>query len=833
MKWNIKKINNKNSKYDFRIKATNNNYSNINFFKYTYFRILVSLSSHLTYGIILFNKNFYKLEWNKKIPAIFNFSLNKTSDKKNYITLNENISKLFLKLDGIDYTVNTLTKPETKIFQSLYLVKDVNNILKFIKKNKKSYTHVNKNQLYIVTGFIQNNNVILDLLEFNKKENKSILTRCKINDTNFKNQILDYKDSTYCIFLLKFEETLKINFFIPITYDEYLSYIYDLMLPCKFDFNDIDIKKSNMKSITYDNMEEYAFAIDPNGSKDRDDAIACFYYKDNKYTTTLEDATHIKLNVHISNTLPYIVPENNNYYYHYCKYKSNTDYLDRFNLPMMDRILSENKLSLDGPDNDAITIELLYKIKDKKSFVIYPFPENVNIHQTKKLKVFGTTYQDFASSFNLNPKKGFSNKEFNKRYIINCNNIERDFNEFIYEGDSVFKSRTKKMLANNLKQLYIFFVNSLNHTGKDSLLKVPNNLVRSKGNIFLEFSPTDMWAHSLVEYTALESNIYFSHLMFMISKYDIKDKKGIFEFNYDDILKNIELVGKKNINLLAKNINNKSKIKSKPLGIFRNLFTPIKDREVYLNDKIVKMLKISIENPNEDISKFLKKYNYTVIKNKSNITTLLKLLLALRQILLILNAKSNLEISYGLISKELKMKAKYDLFPFWHIDIATLFYTHATSPMRRFVDINVHHFIFNKKHRDYIFRNLDLDGINLSVGVGKSIHQLVNNERFVEFIMLNKPVMRLIDINDRIGLYGFNEIINFYSFNKIKKLNNKPVNLRIDNYGLPYFVKSNKKLFNLYYHMLKNENQLNDKIKDKVKKFLTKILKVKKIDKIC
>ena len=47
--------------------------------------------------------------------------------------------------------------------------------------------------------------------------------------------------------------------------------------------------------------------------------------------------------------------------------------MDRFNLPMMDRILSENKLSLDGPDNDAITIELLYKIKDKKSFVIYPF----------------------------------------------------------------------------------------------------------------------------------------------------------------------------------------------------------------------------------------------------------------------------------------------------------------------------------------------------------------------------------------------------------------------------------------------------------------------------
>ena len=75
--------------------------------------------------------------------------------------------------------------------------------------------------------------------------------------------------------------------------------------------------------------------------------------------------------------------------------------------------------------------------------------------------------------------------------------------------------------------------------------------------------------------------------------------------------------------------------------------------------------------------------------------------------------------------------------------------------MRRFVDINVHHFIFNSIENTFL--NLDLDGINLSVGVGKSIHQLVNNERFVEFIMLNKPVMRLVDIDDRRGLYGFNK----------------------------------------------------------------------------
>ena len=43
--------------------------------------------------------------------------------------------------------------------------------------------------------------------------------------------------------------------------------------------------------------------------------------KNNTITPNLKEATHIKLVVHISDTLPYISPENSNYYYHYSKYK--------------------------------------------------------------------------------------------------------------------------------------------------------------------------------------------------------------------------------------------------------------------------------------------------------------------------------------------------------------------------------------------------------------------------------------------------------------------------------------------------------------------------------
>ena len=112
-----------------------------------------------------------------------------------------------------------------------------------------------------------------------------------------------------------------------------------------------------------------AFAIDPDGSKDRDDAIASFFIDKNnndKIVDNIYKATHIKLLVHISNTLPYIIPRDDNYYYHFSKYKCNTDYLDKTNLPMMDRILSEKMLSLEGIGKEAITIEMEYTIKDKK-----------------------------------------------------------------------------------------------------------------------------------------------------------------------------------------------------------------------------------------------------------------------------------------------------------------------------------------------------------------------------------------------------------------------------------------------------------------------------------
>ena len=93
MEWKIKKIKNKNSNYDFRMISNTNNFSQINFFKCSYFRILVSLSSYLSEGIILCDSKQFQIKHDKNTPAISNFSINNNSDKsqKSYLTLDNKL----------------------------------------------------------------------------------------------------------------------------------------------------------------------------------------------------------------------------------------------------------------------------------------------------------------------------------------------------------------------------------------------------------------------------------------------------------------------------------------------------------------------------------------------------------------------------------------------------------------------------------------------------------------------------------------------------------------------------------------------------------------------
>ena len=177
---------------------------------------------------------------------------------------------------------------------------------------------------------------------------------------------------------------------------------------------------------------------------------------------------------------------------------------------------------------------------------------------------------------------------------------------------------------------------------------------------------------------------------------------------------------------------------------------------------------------------------------------------------MLIKSKTNLDISTKLIDKELKMKAKYQYFPMGHFDICSFFYTHATSPMRRFVDINVHNLIFNKKVTKFINANINLDDINNGVQKGKFIHQLVNNQRFIDFINHNKKLVspiKIIDSTKDSTLIGYVDLATFYNFNSILKTklakiiikNKANVITTLDKYEIPTLTLSSKMIRYLIY----------------------------------
>ena len=869
-KWFIKKIKNENTKYDFRLKPTRkNDYSSVNFQLASMFRILVSLSTHFTKNKFLApteeNTEFFNIIKSGNEPTIFDFSIKKSGHKNYYASLSDDLKQILLTINHSYIYVTVLTTLDFRIFNSLFDYIEIRNLSQFFydnekiyqqfktERNKDDYTQTKPQENLLITGWLSAGNsknptsLILDLLKYDNQFKTNMLLRCKIND----GMISEYAGRKgknikgYCLFLVELKKNfnLIIKKIVPVSFDEYLTYLYNLMLPYKYDFSDFKLD-NNLQVKDYDDndVQRYAFAIDPDKSKDRDDAIGAFYLQNGKNVTSIENATHIKLLVHISDTLDFIIPEASNYYYNFSKYKTNTDYLNKYNLPMMDRVLSENFLSLDGNKKHAITTTLTYKILDNKKFIINHLPDRVEMYRSKNLKIIGTTYNKFATSFELLPSKGFTNKEFIKRYIIPCNKkIVRDYNQFIYEGKYKVKGKTfdhkiEKLVADTLKQLYICMVNSLDHAGKDSLLKIPSTLIvdKSAKNIYLDFHPIDMWAHSLIEYTAIETNIYSSQTLLLLSKNKNIFNNGIISYNINLINDNIERTGQKIQQEIIQNITNGKKIKNKEIGFFRNLYCPID--QTYLNIEIQNMIKnLSKRNNSENIVKKLIKYYY----QSKNVNDFLKLFLSLRQMLILLNSKTNLDISEKLVSNDIKMKAKYESFPVMHTDIASYYYTHSTSPMRRFIDINVHHLIFNRKYKDYIFKNVKLDYINSKVDQGKQIHFLVNSYRFLEFIKANDKVImgaKLMDQKRR--KIGFEELINFFNFESTFNLiENKPtkVLIKLDSYELPILKEiydRNEKTFNIFFHML-NREDLPVKIKKKIQKFMDIIFKVKKTKVIC
>lgn len=862
-KWKIIKLNNK--EYDLRLVGEP---QKIDFSLSFMFQALAILSLKFTNGIFLFKKKFYKF-----IGSITDFKIIKSKKSNFYCSMNGELSKIVIlkknnktikmefipskknyELDNSDYELNAPT------FE--HITEKIDNLnYKIQYLNYPTFTAMlgNKGDIIIDIPYINQNQ--------NFNETKLVRFKLKHYHTEFKNGSNHLNGPLFGLYLYEQDE------FIKLTPLEYQILTFRCIPSPKFTDDELNKIQNNIDSDNrYLNFSGNSVAIDPDGSKDRDDAIKA-----------VEDNNFITLWVHISDVSPYIDPIKFPYYYYHSTEKVNTDYLIGGNMPLLDRRLSDQGLSLNGKNKKACTVEITYKIKSKKNMEIYPLPIKVSIYKSKKLNIIPTTYYKFSHSFSKKKENGYQDSLINTKKIIDCLDKEVMHPKIFNQG----KSEVKEF--NHLKRLYIYFRNSLPESNRDSVILGYDQFKFDKkiGYPILDALPTEAWAHQLVEFTALQANIYTAHAMLALEKYKkeiilindkyIMDSDNIINLrdtlNKDYQIHKMIFQGKKH---------DPKKLKNNKFGIFRNLI----NRNYFLSDEtanfFIKIInkfsnqklpigKVNKITPPETLSKYLTKNpkTYKLLKkhfdlvrknttgnklvldhNKLYYTHGLYEILAALRLGLIYQANDEYDLIYDGITFKYVMRSEYKYYPVIHHDIASSLYTHFTSPMRRFVDVNVHHLLWNRNKKTIrIIKKLSMDKINNRTGFGRKVTRgFSKNYSLIKFLLSNNikkrgklflPKIKIklyppnskmdpiinqkIEVSQPVVIKEFKSIFQFPIYSK-KITEPISASITLNNFGTMEIVPLNKnsvkieKRLDIVKILLQLDKSKNDK---SVKKFLT------------
>jgi hypothetical protein len=154
---------------------------------------------------------------------------------------------------------------------------------------------------------------------------------------------------------------------------EFESILYNSLPTPKYSIKELekmdDFYKENDKN--YRDLKTKAIAIDPPGSRDKDDAISFNIIKSasqsqsQSQSQTNAKPLFLEMFVHISDVPSAINNKFNRYHFFYAFHKLETDYLYGARYPMIDPKLSEstNSLSLIGPDKRTFTVKITYRFK--------------------------------------------------------------------------------------------------------------------------------------------------------------------------------------------------------------------------------------------------------------------------------------------------------------------------------------------------------------------------------------------------------------------------------------------------------------------------------------
>ena len=604
--------------------------------------------------------------------------------------------------------------------------------------------------------------------------------------------IPDLDDSVYFICCIIDEKNKDKNWCVSLNEGEFKSLLFSCLPTPLISDAEITKGKNNLTAdnkLYHDISGRWALAIDPSvESKDKDDAI---YFEETTDTYIMY--------VYISDVSPYMNPDND-YIFDYARFKQETEYIshDR-RYPLLDPFLSETSLSLMTPSQEAIEIKVVYKKNGKNG--VEKTPESVTVRRVKNLKVVFTTYSNIHDAFvNVNFNDTVLLSTYPSKSVL-PNNFTMKPKEIIDSDENAFKNfgnldsssrEEKEKLYEQIKLIHKCYKEiGLSVDTMDRVLpylKTFEIKISSELTVSLEDNKIyDSWIHALIEVTALEANKYIA----------------LIEYNYFDRIMALSTAE----NRFSEYTISKAQIEE---TINKYVYDETK-KGFYRGTKPNKL-----DNPPPEIkypvkvgeqNKYLSEYvsdSYTGTDNEM-ITSMF----------------------------QFPVVAEYVLCPKLHFSINSVFYTHFTSPLRRFCDLAVHNLLFrmdnknsiNKLNYDfeiaYKFRN---KGNNKLI---EAFNSNINFERFLHYLKTNtqpSSSSRLVyfyskDDYNYCQFFVLNSNISFYKKSKFNPFSSQdpPQN------GFYYlndinFVGKNSINFKLTKSL---KYSYDKKIRDNIQSFLT------------
>ena len=497
---------------------------------------------------------------------------------------------------------------------------------------------------------------------------------------------------------------------VKLNVTNFYSLLFNCTNPPKFTEDELENGRNKIRDTedqydTYD--REYMYAIDPSEeSKDKDDAINFTFNLDNSGNGILT------MDTAIADIYPYF--SDLHYPMHYIKFKKETEYLPGKRFSMIDIELSEKILSLGvGPGLDrAVLVSITYEINNGK---LNPIPLKTEISRVKDLKILCTTYEKFHNEIidkdalrTSSPLYGEGIPSLNvcrsnpsNFYLKDPNDINVD--SIFTLSEDIDKHQIKTDIL-NMHTAYELLTTSLESCNTQFHYNLKYEISDKSDQLFHDFYEPEKWTHKLIEITALETNTYVAMTQFQISK---------LESLHPLILTRENIIGLINDN-------------------FKDFFSN--------NDKTE--FQGFYRGQNADIAN--RTYNYNVKKELSSVYFTNTTYYHQSHF----NYDTLLSSNPGGLDSIRKIRASYHINPITHKFANITFYTHFTSPLRRFCDICVHNYLFsdNKEQLKVFFeeaydqriRSTDFHTYVSDLNKLKFITTKLLGEQFFGVMLINK-----------------------------------------------------------------------------------------------